>query len=145
MGLGKKSLGVLDEQLGNIYQNGYANPAAKKMAEGGYGAVAGLCNGRACLKHPRVHGAHRQFIDIQMLLKGRSRVEWTLTENLTVEKPFMVEKDYEGLSGEGRFFEAQPFDFYVLYPNDAHKPHCFFAEESEPFQVVIVKVPVEAK
>ena len=80
-----------------------------------------------------------------MLLKGRSRVEWALTENLTVEKHFMAEKDYEGLSGEGRFFEAQPFDFYVLYPNDAHKPHCFFAEESEPFQVVIVKVPVEAK
>ena len=78
--------------------------------------------------------AHRQFIDIQMLLKGRSRVEWALTENLKVEKPFQPEV--------GRFYEAQPFDFYILYPHDAHKPHCFYRQESETFQVVIVKVPV---
>ena len=118
-------------------------PGRYDLSEGMYAIVepeGNTRNGEGALFE-----AHRQYIDVQMLIKGRSRVEWALTENLTVEKPFQPEKDYEGLSGTGRFFEAQPFDFYVLYPNDAHKPHCFFAQESEPFQVVIVKIPVQQK
>ena len=85
--------------------------------------------------------AHRKYIDIQYLLSGASVMTWAETASLEPVTDYDPQKDFQLLRGEGRGVQVRKGDFYVLWPEDAHKPHGTDGAPST-YRVVVVKVPV---
>ena len=86
--------------------------------------------------------AHKRYIDIQCLLGGHSVLTWARTEELTVTVPYDAAKDAMFLTGQGRGVQVEQGDFYILWPEDAHKPHGTDGEASA-YRNVVVKVPLD--
>ena len=81
--------------------------------------------------------AHRDYIDIQYIIKGKERIG-VQPYNLCEPKiPYDKEKDIEFLTGEDDFIEMNEGDFMVLYPEDAHKPSIYLNEVSEVRKAVL--------
>lgn len=85
--------------------------------------------------------AHRKYIDIQYLLNGHSLCGWARTQDLVTRKAYDEEQDAELLSGKYGFVPVSEGIFYILFPNDAHAPHCADGEPSA-CRVAVVKVPL---
>lgn len=88
--------------------------------------------------------AHRKFIDIQYVAKGKEYVYVTPVDNKINREvtPYNETKDIA-------FFDADkstkhllsPENFMVLFPSDGHKP-CMKVVENEMVRKVVVKIPV---
>ena len=87
--------------------------------------------------------AHRKYIDIQFLVKGKEYVYITPTENSGKK----IIKDYNP-ENDAELFDQDtctrhmlyPGNFMVLFPNDAHKPS-IKVNNNEKVRKVVVKVP----
>lgn len=66
--------------------------------------------------------AHRQYIDVQYVVRGHERMGYTPLETITVTKPYDAEKDYLNGTGPGSFVDAPAGMVFVLWPGDAHMP-----------------------
>ncbi len=85
--------------------------------------------------------AHRQYIDIQFLIGGHSALTWAETASLEPTGAYDADKDFQLFEGEGRAVQVKDGDFYILWPEDAHKPHGTDGEVSS-YRVAVVKVPM---
>lgn len=88
--------------------------------------------------------AHRLYIDIQVIISGE--------ENIFVaplDKAFDITKEYDADSecvlfadaSDAKAVLANPENWVVLFPNEAHKPGMAIAEPA-PIRKVVVKIPV---
>ena len=66
--------------------------------------------------------AHRKYIDVQIMAYGKEKMGYAdyslMSENIAYDS----ETDLEFLNGEVEYLTASPDNFFVFYPNDAHKP-----------------------
>jgi len=89
--------------------------------------------------------AHRQFIDIQALLKGEERIDFLPIEKLKETKPYSEDNDVAFYSADITPQELMIGDGYftILYPHDAHMPQLCV---NEPMKVkkVVIKVEIPA-
>lgn len=74
--------------------------------------------------------AHRDYIDVQILLQGRELILWNRLENMEETVPYDPQTDKQGLRGKGSVLEMQPGMFCALFPGDAHTA-CRHAEAQE--------------
>lgn len=68
---------------------------------------------------------HREYIDIHFPLSGAETCGWTALEDIDIpsEQPFDKANDFALYAcPASTYFTAQPGDFYVMYPEDAHAP-----------------------
>ncbi len=86
--------------------------------------------------------AHRKFIDIQMLLRGRESLSWAPLSSLTVESPYVEADDCIALRGEAAAIVplVGPL-FSILFPQDAHMPGCIL-DRAEDVLKIVVKIAV---
>lgn len=88
--------------------------------------------------------AHRLYIDIQIVISGE--------ENIFVaplDKAFGITKEYDvqsdcilfSTAADANAVPADPENWVVLFPNEAHKPGMAVAEPA-PIRKVVVKIPV---
>ena len=84
--------------------------------------------------------AHRSYIDVQMVVRGRERIGWGYRPEMAVEK-HDEEKDLWVLKGSGSFVDVPAGYFMILTPHDAHMPGI---HSGEPMAVkkIVVKVLV---
>jgi YhcH/YjgK/YiaL family protein len=69
--------------------------------------------------------AHREYLDVQCILKGREIIYWAPTDELSPMGEYSEEKDIVFLSGDPRArLQLNSGNFAVFYPEDAHKPNC---------------------
>lgn len=65
--------------------------------------------------------AHKNYLDIHLMLEGSERVEIAPPETLT-EFDRVEANDFYAYRGEGQYrLVLSPGDFLVVFPNDAHK------------------------
>ena len=65
--------------------------------------------------------AHRNYLDIHLMLEGSERVEIAPPETLT-EFDRVEANDFYAYRGEGQYrLVLSPGDFLVVFPNDAHR------------------------
>ena len=65
--------------------------------------------------------AHREYLDIHLMLEGSERVEIAPPAELT-EFDRMEANDFYAYRGEGQYkLVLSPGDFLVVFPNDAHR------------------------
>ncbi len=87
--------------------------------------------------------AHKKYTDIQLLLCGKERIDFTNTDGLNVKVPYDSGRDV-------MFFELpetlnsiylKSGNFALFYPEDAHRPQMNFSSVSAAVKKVVVKIP----
>ncbi len=85
--------------------------------------------------------AHRKYLDIQILLKGREIIRLADLKKMTEETPYDAEKDILFGSAEGKDYLLREGEWMVIFPEEAHLPGQAAGEPEEVVKAV-VKVPV---
>ncbi len=91
---------------------------------------------------PDVAEAHREYLDIQYIVKGKEVMGWAPLENCTLEGEFNVEKDIGKYSGDFSYLTIPEGVCYVAFPEDAHMPGRHLDVPNE-FTKVVVKLKVK--
>ncbi|MCK0204427.1 YhcH/YjgK/YiaL family protein [Ornithobacterium rhinotracheale] len=75
-------------------------------------------------KEEQVLEYHKKYIDIQIVLEGKEVIGWKDLDECTDEKQAYLEEKDCGLYNDAAtsYFELQPNDFVIFYPEDAHAP-----------------------
>ena len=92
------------------------------------------------LKNQRLE-AHRQYIDIQLMVRGQEKLIYQEVSRLTPAAPYDPASDCALFSGEGTPVRLSDGVFVILYPQDAHLPKlCAPAPSMAVKAIVKVKV-----
>jgi len=66
--------------------------------------------------------AHRKYLDIQLMVRGIERIAVASLATMTVDEPYVGERDVAFYRGEGDEFTLSEGTFAVFFPHDAHRP-----------------------
>lgn len=86
--------------------------------------------------------AHKKYIDIQLLLKGEERLDFTFADGYKVKEEYNADKDIVFFYDDERDVYSLKLVsgvFAVLYPHEAHKPQMNY-KENKPVKKVVVKI-----
>ncbi len=87
--------------------------------------------------------AHRNYIDVQILLEGSEEVGWEHLSDLTVKVPYNPDKDLEFLTGGSEHvMKISAGMFWVGFPQDGHKPGAHTTEQHR-YKKIVLKLPVK--
>lgn len=89
----------------------------------------------------RQYEAHRKFIDIQCLVRGRESMLVIPTDELTATEPYDDENDviFYPPAPSGSMVVVRTGEFAVFFPQDAHMP-MLVAQTPEEVLKVVIKV-----
>lgn len=90
--------------------------------------------------------AHNDYVDIQILLRGRENIFITGKDKLEVAEPYDENRDICFYSNPitGSFSVMLGFEnFVVLFPHEAHAPQVSIEERQEEVLKVVVKIPLK--
>ena len=85
--------------------------------------------------------AHREFLDIQYIVKGGETVGWAPVEKLTLSGEFNTAKDKGMYAGHCDFMDIAEGCCYVVFPEDAHMPGSHL-ESPQEYTKLVVKLKV---
>ena len=86
--------------------------------------------------------AHKKYIDVQYVVRGREALLWSPITHLELTMKYSEDLDASFLRGEdGVPLYLKDGMFTVLFPQDAHKPGCIWAN-SMPIKKIVVKVRI---
>ncbi len=89
--------------------------------------------------------AHKKYIDIQLLLNGLERLDYSNIENLYVSEEYDEERDV-------MFFKEPKHsnsvilndsNFIMLYPHDAHRPQISHDNNNSEVTKIVIKIKVD--
>jgi biofilm protein TabA len=66
--------------------------------------------------------SHRNYIDLQYVVKGKEKIGVAAASSATVIKPYDDTKDIANYTADGKFYIATPDEFFLFFPSDAHRP-----------------------
>jgi YhcH/YjgK/YiaL family protein len=92
-------------------------------------------------KAPDVAEAHRKYLDIQYIVKGKEVVGWADLDACTIQGEFNVEKDIGKYTGDFEYITINEGICYVAFPEDAHMPGRHLDVPND-FVKVVVKLKV---
>lgn len=85
---------------------------------------------------------HRQYIDLQLMVKGTEIIQFAGIEKLQLHKSYNPEDDYELYSGEGTPIVLEQNYFAVFFPDEAHQPMLSVDAETDVRKIVF-KIKVQ--
>lgn len=80
---------------------------------------------------------HREYLDIQYVVKGQEVVGWAPTETLALAGEFNAEKDKGMYAGPVDLLRIGAGYCYVVFPEDAHMPNRHIGAPNEYVKVVV--------
>lgn len=88
--------------------------------------------------------AHKKYADIQLLLEGEERIDFTNICDLDVKIPYDENRDvmFFNLPEKVNTLYLKPGNFALFYPEDAHRPQMNSSEISSKVKKVVVKILV---
>ena len=100
------------------------------------------------MPHEAKFEAHRQYIDIQYVILGEERMDFSLIENFQTQIAYDEQKDVEFLSLKEdalcpNTINVKQTDFAIFYPQDAHAPMLSASDKQINIKKVIVKIPCD--
>lgn len=81
--------------------------------------------------------SHRNYIDLQYIIKGKERIGMAPVATATVVKPYDPAKDVANYTSDGKYYVAEPGTFYLFFPPDAHRPNGKVGSEDSTKKLVI--------
>ncbi len=86
--------------------------------------------------------AHKKYADIQYLVAGEEKIGITALENTTEIVPYDGTRDIAFFSAsEFNYRTATPANFFIFFPDDAHRP-CVKIDDHTRVKKVVVKVKI---
>ena len=92
-------------------------------------------------KAPDVAEAHRKYMDIQYIVKGKEVMGWADLADCQLEGEFNESKDVGKYSGNFEYMTINEGVCYVAFPEDAHMPGRHLDVPND-FVKVVVKLKV---
>ena len=92
-------------------------------------------------KAPDVAEAHRKYLDIQYIVKGKEVVGWADLAACTPTDAFNEESDIGFYSGDFNYITVNEGTCYVVFPEDAHMPGRHLDVPND-FVKIVVKLKV---
>ncbi len=89
--------------------------------------------------------AHKNYIDIQMLLSGIEELDYTPVKGLTISEEYDVKRDVMFFENPNRISDSVILEagkFALIYPHEAHRPQVAFNATSKTVKKVVVKIHV---
>jgi len=86
--------------------------------------------------------AHKKYIDIQFVVQGEEYFGWNSLNKMQVNEVYQEEKEVAFFEGSGFKIPAQNNHFYILFPNDVHKPNVVM-NTPIPMRKVVIKVRLD--
>lgn len=86
--------------------------------------------------------AHREYLDIQYIVKGKEVVGWAPLDTLTPAGEFNTAKDKGMYAGKNYPMEIDEGYCYVVYPEDAHAPGVYLEGEAAQVTKLVIKLKV---
>ncbi len=89
--------------------------------------------------------AHKKYIDIQMLLQGEEKLDYTFVDGLSISEEYDKQRDVMFFAAPKSFdiVSLQPFKFVLLYPYEAHRPQMNIKNTSAKVKKVVVKIKAD--
>lgn len=86
--------------------------------------------------------AHKRYIDIQLLLSGKERLDFANIEELSVKEEYDEERDvmFFDIPEQMNTVYLEQGSFVLLYPHDAHRPQMMTSCGCECVKKVVVKI-----
>jgi len=89
-----------------------------------------------------VYEAHKNYIDLQYVLKGHECIYWKNIKDCTATTEYDAANDYFLLTAEEPVvLDMAEGSFAILYPEDVHAPGRAYKEVS-PVKKIVVKIKV---
>jgi len=86
--------------------------------------------------------AHRDYIDVQILLDGAEEIAWLEYTDATTAAPYDEASDKERLDGpRDHHILISKGMFWVAFPNDAHKAVAH-SDQPHDYRKIVMKLPV---
>ena len=92
-------------------------------------------------KAPDVAEAHRKYMDVQYIVKGKEVMGWADLSACTPTVEFSEEKDIGMYSGDFEYITINEGICYVAFPEDAHMPGRHLDVPND-FVKIVVKLKV---
>lgn len=88
--------------------------------------------------------AHKKYADIQLLLSGNERIDFTNIDMLEVKTPYDASRDvmFFNLPDKVNTLYLKPGNFALFYPEDAHRPQMNSSKVACKVKKVVVKILV---
>jgi YhcH/YjgK/YiaL family protein len=81
--------------------------------------------------------AHRNYLDIQYIVKGLESFGYAPVDSLKETKSYDTEHDYALFAGEGSFLGLAAGSFALVFPQDAHMPSITRTVPEEVKKIVV--------
>jgi biofilm protein TabA len=66
--------------------------------------------------------AHKNYIDIHYVIKGREKIGIGPLSSATIVVPYNSTRDISFYEGKGKYYIAEPGTFFIAFPKDIHRP-----------------------
>ena len=123
-----------------------ADQIGNKTGSPGKTAVSGEINRKTGVelhdKAPDLAEAHRKYLDIQYIVKGKEVMGWADLADCQLVGEFNETKDVGKYSGNFEYMTINEGVCYVAFPEDAHMPGRHLDVPND-FVKVVVKLKVE--
>lgn len=107
--------------------------------EGGYFMVQ---KGTTTQAEEKPFEAHRNYLDIQIVVEGAEEMGWDDIADCEVTSPYNPDKDMEKMNGTYKHtMLISAGMFYAVFPQDAHRP-CMHMTEPHDYTKIVMKLPV---
>ena len=64
--------------------------------------------------------SHKHYVDLQYIIKGKELIGVADTSKATITKPYSP--DIINYTADGNYYIASPGEFFLFFPNNAHRP-----------------------
>lgn len=83
--------------------------------------------------------SHKNYIDLQMVIRGEEKIGRADIAKLTIALPYDASKDLINYTGDGKYYEASPNNFFLFFPQDAHRPN-ITVNGNQPDKKIVIKI-----
>ena len=89
--------------------------------------------------------AHKNYIDIQMLLSGIEELDYTPVKDLIVSEKYDEKRDIMFFENPDRISDSVILEvgkFALIYPHEAHRPQVAFNTKLKTVKKVVIKIHI---
>ena len=83
--------------------------------------------------------SHRNYIDLQYVIKGEEKIGVAPVSSATVIKLYDPTKDAANYTADSKYYIATSGEFFLFFPNDAHRPN-IKVEGYDTVKKLVVKI-----
>jgi len=83
--------------------------------------------------------SHRKYIDLQYVISGKVKIGMAPVAKATVTEPYNESRDAANYNVEGKYLTATPKEFFLFFPQDAHRPD-IKVDEADSLKKLVIKI-----